>query len=212
MPSPLLFSFGPPASSGPRPSQSPLLFSFGPRASSNPQPAKPLMLFSFDSSASSSPRPSQSPMLLSFGAKRPSAPAGPPPNGAIVAVNRGLYDHVGIYDQASDTVIHKDVGGVVRTTMAQFRGSSSGPVRTYPTSEPATTVARAASRIGETSYNLLTDNCDHFVDWASTGNNRSPQISGTMLGAVGALAGGPGGMLLGLAGQLIGRRAIPSGR
>lgn len=43
---------------------------------------------------------------------------------------------------------------------------------------PEETVARARSRIGETSYNLLTNNCEHFAIWCKTGVSESMQISG----------------------------------
>ncbi len=43
---------------------------------------------------------------------------------------------------------------------------------------PEETVARARSRIGETSYNLLTNNCEHFAIWCKTGVSESIQITG----------------------------------
>lgn len=42
---------------------------------------------------------------------------------------------------------------------------------------PAETVARARSRIGETSYNLLTNNCEHFAIWCKTGVSESMQVN-----------------------------------
>ncbi|MCQ2417040.1 MAG: lecithin retinol acyltransferase family protein [Oscillospiraceae bacterium] len=42
---------------------------------------------------------------------------------------------------------------------------------------PEETVARARSRIGETDYNLLTNNCEHFAIWCKTGVNESIQVS-----------------------------------
>lgn len=43
---------------------------------------------------------------------------------------------------------------------------------------PEETVARAKSRLGETSYNLLTNNCEHFVIWCKTGVSESMQVTG----------------------------------
>ena len=43
---------------------------------------------------------------------------------------------------------------------------------------PEETVARAKSRLGETHYNLLTNNCEHFVIWCKTGVKESLQVSG----------------------------------
>ena len=45
---------------------------------------------------------------------------------------------------------------------------------------PEETVARARSRIGETNYNLLTNNCEHFAIWCKTGVSESIQISGML--------------------------------
>lgn len=38
------------------------------------------------------------------------------------------------------------------------------------------TVRRAKSRLGEKSYNLLQNNCEHFAVWTKTGNARSYQL------------------------------------
>ena len=43
---------------------------------------------------------------------------------------------------------------------------------------PEETVARAKSRLGETSYSILTNNCEHFAFWCKTGVSESMQISG----------------------------------
>jgi hypothetical protein len=40
---------------------------------------------------------------------------------------------------------------------------------------PDTVVERAHSKIGERSYNLLTNNCEHFARWCKTGHKRSLQ-------------------------------------
>ncbi len=38
------------------------------------------------------------------------------------------------------------------------------------------TVERARSRIGETEYNLVTNNCEHFAMWCKTGTSESSQV------------------------------------
>ncbi len=48
---------------------------------------------------------------------------------------------------------------------------------------PEETVARARSRLGETSYNLFTNNCEHFAIWCKTGVSESLQVN-NMLGAL----------------------------
>ena len=53
----------------------------------------------------------------------------------------------------------------------------------YHLYSPEETVARARSRIGETGYNLLTNNCEHFAIWCKTGISESMQVTG-MLGSL----------------------------
>lgn len=43
---------------------------------------------------------------------------------------------------------------------------------------PKETLARARSRIGESNYNLFSNNCEHFALWCKTGISESHQISG----------------------------------
>lgn len=38
-------------------------------------------------------------------------------------------------------------------------------------------VDRAMKRLGEREYNLLTNNCEHFVNWAILGKQRSAQVA-----------------------------------
>ncbi|NEQ25214.1 MAG: hypothetical protein F6K28_40290, partial [Microcoleus sp. SIO2G3] len=59
----------------------------------------------------------------------------------------------------------------------------------YPVSYiPDIVIARAESRLGETNYNLLTNNCEHFATWCKTGRNESKQLAEFGLGV-----GGVGG-------------------
>jgi len=44
------------------------------------------------------------------------------------------------------------------------------------TYDPKVVVERAKSRLGEHSYNLLTNNCEHFARWCVTGQHRSVQV------------------------------------
>lgn len=41
---------------------------------------------------------------------------------------------------------------------------------------PEETLKRAYSRIGESKYNLLKNNCEHFALWCKTGNSESTQV------------------------------------
>ncbi|MBM5793672.1 MAG: NC domain protein, partial [Cyanobacteria bacterium K_DeepCast_0m_m1_088] len=65
-------------------------------------------------------------------------------------------------------------------------------VVTYPegSCSPAkATLQRAQSRLGEQSYNLLFNNCEHFAHWCKTGRHRSAQVEDWLhTGSLGALA------------------------
>jgi hypothetical protein len=110
-------------------------------------------------------------------------------NGAIVRVNRGLYDHVGIWDAERQRVIENDGHGITAVTLDQFR--SGGRISSEPTRDPTATVERARSQIGVGGYDLAFNNCEHFANWAATGKRSSPQVRAAELGGLSLLFGGP---------------------
>ena len=92
----------------------------------------------------------------------------------------GLYQHYGI-DCGDGTVIHyrKPSETVERTTLATF--SRGNPIYVAEDDDgfsyiPDVVVTRAESRLGEQKYNLLFNNCEHFVSWCKTGISHSRQI------------------------------------
>ncbi len=48
----------------------------------------------------------------------------------------------------------------------------------YHIYSPEETIERAKSRLGESSYNLLNNNCEHFAIWCKTGIQESHQVEG----------------------------------
>ena len=46
------------------------------------------------------------------------------------------------------------------------------------------TVNRARSRLGEESYNLIFNNCEHFALWCKTGKSKSIQVEKAVTAAV----------------------------
>ena len=92
----------------------------------------------------------------------------------------GLYQHHGI-DCGDGTVIHyrKPSEVIERTSIAVFAKGNSISVKEYSQGfcfVPDVVVSRAKSRLGETEYNLLFNNCEHFATWCKTGINDSKQI------------------------------------
>ena len=47
----------------------------------------------------------------------------------------------------------------------------------YKLYSPAETLRRAKSRLGEGSYHLIFNNCEHFVIWCKTGVSESHQVN-----------------------------------
>ena len=105
--------------------------------------------------------------------------------GDHLVVSRSLYTHHGIY-AGDGWVVHKDFGPVRLETLASFaRGAKlrvcPPKAGDFPTKQ---VLARAVSRLGEDRYNLIFDNCEHFVRWCRTGKAESPQVAAG-IGAIG---------------------------
>jgi hypothetical protein len=98
--------------------------------------------------------------------------------GDHLVVSRGLYTHHGVY-AGDGWVVHKDFGPVRLESLATF--GDGHKVRVCPPKDddfPAATIlARAVSRLGEDRYDLLADNCEHFVRWCRNGRANSPQVT-----------------------------------
>ncbi|NVE01252.1 lecithin retinol acyltransferase family protein [Massilia sp. BJB1822] len=98
---------------------------------------------------------------------------------------RSAYSHHGIY-LGKDAVIHYagftsglSKGAIEITTLDEFcqgRGVEVilHRIRKWDADQ---TVARAYNRLGEDWYNLLLNNCEHFVYWCIEGAHRSPQVA-----------------------------------
>jgi hypothetical protein len=125
-------------------------------------------------------------------------PVSEPQKGDILCVNRGAYRHYGIY-AGNSTVIHyaaakKDFGSDVcvhETTLKNFIKNSkciAVPINGKNVFSPDETLNRARSRIGENKYNIIFNNCEHFVYWCKTGRNVSKQVSLAAVALAAALA------------------------
>ncbi len=127
--------------------------------------------------------------------------------GAHVYVSRDVYSHHGI-DCGDSTVIDfagqgGDKAGAIirRVPLVEFAQGASIRTRAYGTSySPEAIVARAASMIGRSGYDLFSNNCEHFATWCVTGKHNSAQLE-TAWSAAG-MAG------VGSLGPRIGRSAV----
>lgn len=103
---------------------------------------------------------------------------------------QGIYEHHGI-DLGDGTVIHyrKPEGRDAIISVTTHDSFAQGS-RIYLKRQPVCLIAddvieRAHSRIGETQYDLFTNNCEHFATWCKTGRNESEQIRRFGLGTQG---------------------------
>jgi hypothetical protein len=115
----------------------------------------------------------------------------PYPNpGDHVRANRDGYWHHGIY-AGNWTVLHftgvdaKNKGGAcIRHTFWNdfVKGSERVEVVNHgaPAYEPTEVVRRAFSRLGQTGYDLVFNNCEHFATWCKTGRAESQQVQATV--------------------------------
>lgn len=124
------------------------------------------------------------------------------------------YRHHGI-DCGDGTVIHytgepfqKRGACVRRTSLEEFaKGGRVEVVRRRHPVDPEAVIQRAESRLGETSYNLLWNNCEHFARWCETGESKSRQVRRVLRVAAGAcVATGC------VAGAIVARNLLAMGR
>ncbi|RLN92134.1 hypothetical protein BBJ28_00012808 [Nothophytophthora sp. Chile5] len=149
--------------------------------------------------------------------------------GDVVCFNRGQYSHLALY-AGDGRVVHlwsptdgdfqvrvDSVRYVQRVAAAAAADGAASDAPEGYTSDLDTrmladhglqpfggdeVVRRAMSRLGETHYDYLSHNCEHFVTWARYGYGASPQVTSNanqvLAGAmVGAVVGGVAGFVVG---------------
>jgi Lecithin retinol acyltransferase len=102
-----------------------------------------------------------------------------------IYVNCTGFVHHGI-DCGDGTVIHYEVDKIVQIPINAFCNGKQYLVRNYARCDlDNVVIERAESRLGESEYNLLFNNCEHFAVWCKTGQHKSEQVKN-----VGASTGG----------------------
>lgn len=129
-----------------------------------------------------------------------------PPLGAhLKSVRRG-YTHHGIY-VGHGRIIHyagwannQATGPVEETDLDSFtQGNGYSIVHHYHSDPPEVIVARARRRIGETDYNVASNNCEHFCNSCVNDDHHSRQVD---------VATAPGALTLGSAVGLAARAIV----
>ena len=111
--------------------------------------------------------------------------------GSHIKSSRLGYSHHGIYC-GNGKVVHYSgfaqalkKGALEITTLESFLGSESKYyVIKYPFNKvrfsSKEVTERALSRVGEDSYNLVFNNCEHFAAWCVTGESESKQVKAVL--------------------------------
>lgn len=116
--------------------------------------------------------------------------------GDHLVVQRLGYTHHGLYI-GSDQVVHyvSSLDGLVNgqnkigiTSVSEFSQGSRIKIKLHdnPRYSPEEAADRACLRIGEKDYRLLTNNCEHFVNWCLEGEASSEQVKRGQRAAQGA--------------------------
>jgi len=106
------------------------------------------------------------------------------PIGVHLATPRFGYVHHGVY-AGNGRVIHSagfktlfGRGPVEEVSLEEFGQGRGWRIRNWPRTkaEGLARVARARSRLGEDTYRFWSNNCEHFVEWCTSGAPRSAQV------------------------------------
>ncbi|MCX8037950.1 MAG: lecithin retinol acyltransferase family protein [Candidatus Sumerlaeia bacterium] len=114
----------------------------------------------------------------------------PMARGDHLRVWRGCYYHHGI-EVENGKVVHfigeplsKSNAKIRQTSMEVFLKGGEKEVVEYSKSDPpGVVVRRALSRLGESGYDLFSNNCEHFARWCKTGKHESEQVRAATAGA-----------------------------
>jgi len=106
------------------------------------------------------------------------------PLGAHLVTRRRGYAHHGVYVGEGQVVHYAGWdrafrgGPVEEVSLDRFGRGRGFRVRTHAQIRyaPPEIVQRARSRLGESRYQVLTNNCEHFCHWCLFGESRSEQV------------------------------------
>lgn len=112
--------------------------------------------------------------------------ASEPPIGAHLISRRKGYTHHGICVGGGNVIHYSGLanglnsGPVEEVNLKEFSGGNGFTVRTYTNGFSETKIVeRARSRVGESSYSVFNNNCEHFCLWCVVGDHVSPQVDKT---------------------------------
>jgi len=100
----------------------------------------------------------------------------------------GAYTHQGIYIGGGDVIHYSGLsssfesGEIEISSLEYFANDNPVNVVHYTNREYTRkqSVERSRSRLGEDWYNIVFNNCEHFVTWCIMGKHRSKQVNGAI--------------------------------
>lgn len=103
--------------------------------------------------------------------------------GDHVIARRFAYTHHGLYLGEGMVLEYVLEGGVMQVSLEEFADGRSIYIREHQQApyQGKEAVNRGMSRLGENHYNLLTCNCEHFVNWCIDGVENSRQVDNFIL-------------------------------
>jgi hypothetical protein len=87
------------------------------------------------------------------------------------------YNHHGLYI-GNNTVIHLTRTGIIEAVpMHEFTDGNGYRIQKYhSTFSHQEIIERAKSRLGNSDYSVISNNCEHFINWCLHNSNRSNQV------------------------------------
>ena len=106
------------------------------------------------------------------------------PMGAHLTTSRRGYIHHGVYVGGGRVVHYAGFSGfwqcgpVEEVSLSRFCAGREVRIVNHAVTvfSPEDIVRRARSRLGESDYRLLTNNCEHFCNWCLSGISHSAQV------------------------------------
>jgi hypothetical protein len=121
-------------------------------------------------------------------------------SGDVVCVDRGLYQHYGVYDHGKvidistdngdNSLLNKHNAHVRKRSMGSFLANDPGYVDNSPGRHSRKeTLKRARAEIGRgrNEYDLLSNNCEHKAREWQTGYKQSDQVNNAIENAIGTV-------------------------
>lgn len=102
--------------------------------------------------------------------------------GDHLIVERTMYTHHGLYAGNGKVIENLLTHGIVYVSLEDFSAGAPINIRKHPCPRfnGIEALHRAQSRLGEHNYNLVTFNCEHFVNWCIEGVEVSRQVDNTL--------------------------------